>query len=295
MVLKEPMSSDINLKGIIALICATICFSFQDATTKHLTQSLHAWQIVSIRFFFFSLFAIIFASRTIGLRTAIKSQNTPLQLLRGVLIVSEIALFAFALSHLGIAEMHAIFACFPLLITALSGPLLGEKVGWRRWLAVVVGFIGTLVILKPGIGEFNPFALYALIAAIMFAVYSIWTRKAAMKDPFETSMLYFGIAGFAFSLFFVPFYWQPLNPHDLFFLFISCTTSIIGHCLLIKAYELSPAVILQPFNYFILVWAMLMGFFVFGEVLDLTTLIGIAIVVTSGIFIARREYHLSKK
>lgn len=288
------MQSETNVKGIFALIGATICFSFQDATTKHLTDSLHAWQIVSIRFFFFSLFALIYGAKTIGLQNAFRSNNTPLQFLRGILIVSEIALFAFVLSKMGLAEMHAIFACFPLMITALSGPMLGEQVGWRRWLAVLIGFIGALIILKPGTGVFNPYAIYALLTAAMFAVYSIWTRKVSRKDTFETSMLYFGVAGFIFSLFFVPFYWIALTTNDVFFLFISCSTSILGHCLLIKALELTPVVILQPFNYFILVWAMIMGYVVFGEVLDGLTLVGIAIVVASGVFIARREYNLSK-
>ena len=192
--------ADSSLKGIGAFIVATLFFAVQDALTKQLTSTLPAWQIVSIRFFFFSLFAIGWAISTIGLREALFSKKPVWQILRGILIVSEIALFSYTIAYMGLAEMHTVFISFPLIITALSVPFLGEKVGWRRWLAVLLGFIGTVIIIKPGSGLFNPYALLALAAAFMFAVYNILTRKLAEYDRFETSLLYFGVAGFLFSL-----------------------------------------------------------------------------------------------
>jgi drug/metabolite transporter (DMT)-like permease len=282
------------VKGIIALVVATLFFAAQDAITKHLTQSISVAQIVSVRFFFFSLFALIFAARRIGIKAALHSSRPKSQVLRGLLISCEIALFAYTLHFLGLAEMHAIFACFPLIITVLSVPFLGESVGWRRWLAVGLGFIGTLIIIRPDAGAFSPYALITLLCAFMFACYNLITRKVSRHDRFETSLLYFGVVGFIASLLVVPFYWQSPNADQVFWLIVISITGIVGHLLLIKALQLAPAVILQPFNYFILLWAMIIGFSVYGEVLQTYQLVGAAIVVFSGVYIARREYLVAR-
>ena len=282
------------LKGIIALVLATLFFAAQDAITKHLTQSISVAQIVSVRFFFFSLFALIFAARKIGMKAAFHSSRPKSQIARGLLICSEIALFAYALHYLGLAEMHTIFACFPLIITALSVPFLGETVGWRRWLAVGLGFIGTLIIIRPDTGAFSPYALITLLCAFMFAIYNLITRKVSRHDRFETSLLYFGVVGFIASLLVVPFYWQSPDSEQIFWLIVISITGIFGHLLLIKALQLAPAVILQPFNYFILLWAMIIGYSVYGEVLQTYKLVGAALVVGSGVYIARREFIVAR-
>jgi drug/metabolite transporter (DMT)-like permease len=286
--------SDQVVKGIIALVIATLFFAAQDAITKHLTQSISVAQIVSVRFFFFSLFALIYAARKVGIKAVFHSSRPKSQVLRGLLISSEIALFAYALHFLGLAEMHAIFACFPLIITALSVPFLGESVGWRRWLAVGLGFIGTLIIIRPDAGAFSPYALITLLCAFMFAIYNLITRKVSRHDRFETSLLYFGVVGFIASLLVVPFYWQTPNSDQVFWLAVISITGIFGHLLLIKALQLAPAVILQPFNYFILLWAMIIGYSVYGEVLQTYKLVGAAIVVGSGVYIARREFIVAR-
>ena len=138
----SPKKSD-TLRGILILVFATFFFAAQDAITKKLTQSVSVYEIVCIRFFFFSLFAIVYTARNTKLSEAIKSKVPVLQIIRALLISGEIAIFAYAVRFLGLAELHAMFACFPLLITALSVPFLKEKVGWRRWVAVFIGFIGT--------------------------------------------------------------------------------------------------------------------------------------------------------
>ncbi len=281
---------DQTLKGIGILVVATFFFAAQDAITKHLVQSLSVFQIVAVRFFFFALFALAFAARRVGLRRSFQSANLPLQVVRGLLIMAEISLFALTIGYMGLAEMHALFACFPLVITALSVPLLGESVGWRRWLAVAIGFVGTLIIIRPGAGIFNPWALGAISAASMFAVYNILTRKVSRDDRFETSLVYFGLVGFLSSLVFAVFVWKTPTPTESLLLLAISITGIIGHLSLIKALELVPAVILQPFNYFVLVWAIILGFLIYGEVLDPITLAGAAIVVGSGVFIAFREH-----
>jgi drug/metabolite transporter (DMT)-like permease len=285
---------DQTVKGIFALILATLLFASQDAITKHLISTMPVAQLMFVRYFFFALFALVYASRKTRLRLVFHSYWPKLQLLRGLLIAGEMALFAYTLKYLGIAEMHTIFACFPLIITVLSVPILGEQVGWRRWLAVSVGFIGTLIIIQPGSGVFSPFAMTALACALMFAIYNIITRKVSRQDSLETSLLYFGVVGFLVTLLAVPFFWQPMSNTEILWLLMISIISIFSHLLLIKSLELAPAVILQPFNYFILVWAMVIGYSFYGEILDTTTLIGAVLVIGSGVYIARREYLVAR-
>lgn len=302
-------AADHPVAAVVMLIGATLLFATQDALTKHLVQTLAVPQIVAVRFFFFALFAVWFAYHRHGrgagdsvtrarglprLKAIFATRQPGLQILRALLIGGEIMVFAYAIRFLGLAEMHAIMACFPLIATALSVPLLGETVGWRRWLAVCVGFVGTLLILRPGGALFQPIMGVALLSASMFALYNILTRKAAVADSTETSLLYVGVVGLILSAALAPFYWQPVGGGAVGWLLMISCTSIAGHLLLIKALALAPAVILQPLHYFTLVWAALIGFLVYGEVLPPVTLIGAAIVVGSGVFIARREYQLMR-
>jgi len=291
----DTTSAEQSTKGIFLLVIATLLFACQDAITKHLTQTVEVAQIINVRFFFFSLFAIAYALRNNGLKAAINSSAPKLQIFRGLLICCEIALFAYTLRYLGIAELHAIFACFPLIVTLLSVPILGEDVGWRRGLAIFVGFVGTIIIIDPGAGVFSSFAIMGLGCAFMFAIYTLITRKVSKVDSFETTLLYFGIVGFLASLLVIPFYWKTPNQNEVVWLLIISLTGIMGHLLLIKALQLAPAVILQPFNYFVLLWATGIGYIVYDEILPVQTLAGAALVVASGIFIGYREYKLYQR
>ena len=284
-----------TVMGIVAIVLATLFFAVQDTISKHAVQTVPVAQIMVIRFFFFSLFALTYACRSVRLSSVLQSKSRGQQIGRGVLIVSEAAVIAYAFKFLGVAELHAIFACCPLIVTALSVPFLGESVGWRRWVAVLTGFIGTLIILQPGSGVFSLYSLLVILGATMYAVYMLMTRKVSRQDSFQTSLVYFGVFGFLTSLIAAPFYWQALNFNEwVSVLAISCT-AIAGHMLVIKALQLVPAVVLQPFNYCVLVWAMILGYLVYGEVLTTTTIFGVVIVVGSGIFVARREYSLTKQ
>jgi len=204
---------------------------------------------------------------------------------------SEIALFAYALRFIGLAEIHALFACFPLFVAALSVPLLSEQVGRRRWLAVLVGLIGTLVILRPGTDVFRLVALLPLACAFIYALYNLLTRLVSRHDTYRTSLLYFGLVGTCASLPFAVIQWQPLDARQALFLATLCVTSIVGHMTLIKALQLTEAVVLQPFHYLILPWAMIIGVFFFGESVDVVTVSGALIVVGSGVYIGVREYR----
>lgn len=284
---------DAPLVGIGLLLFATVLFALQDVITKQLTTEVSVTQILFVRFAAFAAFACIVAHRSLGVRKAIVSSIPRFQTLRCLIMCTEIGLFAYAVRFLGVAEIHAIFSCFPLVVTALSVPLLGEHVGWRRWLAVSIGFIGTLIIVQPGTGVFNPAAILALVCVVMYALYNIMTRKVSETDSFETSLLYFGLVGLIASSIAVIGRWQTPDFDTAMLLAGICITSVSAHMLLIKSLELASAVVLQPFNYFILVWASILGYLVFGEVLSRHEVIGAMIVVISGVYIGLREMRVA--
>lgn len=285
---------DSPVLGITLLLITTVLFALQDTITKQLGDHISVTQIVVVRFAAFSVFALIYAHRKMGIPAVFNSAFPKLQITRCLMMCAEISIFAYAIKFLGVAEIHAIFSCFPLVVTALSVPMLGEQVGWRRWLAVTIGFIGTLIIIQPGADVFNPAALLALLCVLLYSFYNILTRKVAGKDSFETSMVYFGVVGFAASLVAVIGRWQTPDVFTAVLLVGICITSVAAHMLLIKALEVTSAVVLQPFNYFILVWAILLGYLVFGEVLALHEFIGASIVVASGVYVGIREYLISR-
>lgn len=280
------------LAGIGLLVISTFTFAVQDAITKELTHLVPVAQIVATRFFAFSILAIIVAHFSVGLKVAVRSAIPLRQTVRVLIMCFEIGLFAYGIRFLGLAEIHAVMACFPLIVTALSVPMLGETVGWRRWLAVGAGFVGTLIILAPGADVFNIYALIPLACAFLYAVYNLMTRRVSRHDSFQTSLLYFGLVGFMASIIVAVPQWQPMDRATAGMLLAICCTSVFSHLLLIKALEWTAAVILQPFNYLLLVWAILLGYVIFGETLSAMELIGAFIVVMSGIFIGYREYRL---
>ncbi len=283
------------LRGIVLLLLATVLFAGQDAITKQLTNTVSVTQIMLVRYISFTVFACVYAASRMKLLQAAKSGVTGLQLGRCLIMCTEIGLFAYAVRSLGIAEIHTIFSCFPLIITALSVPLLGESVGWRRWLAVFTGFVGTIIILQPGVGVLNPAALLALLCAFLYSVYNILTRLVSRTDCFETSLLYFGVVGLIASSIAVIGRWQQPDTQTALLLLAVCVTSVSAHMFLIKSLELAAAVVLQPFNYFILVWAVLIGYVFFGETLAVHEIVGVFIVVASGLYIGLREYVLARR
>jgi len=278
-----------NLRGIVLLVIATVVFAAQDASTKSLTGLLPVGQIVFVRFAAFTVLALLLVRMRMPIRQAFKSQVPVKQVLRCLLMCAEISIFTFALRFIGVAEAHAIFSCFPLFIVALSVPVLGETVGWRRWSAVGLGFIGTIIILRPGSGVFDPAALLLILCAVIYAVYNLMTRLVSRHDRFETSLLYFGFVGLAASA--VPAFltWQAPTGKAAWLLLLVCLCSMVSHLLLIKSLELAEANVLQPFNYLILVWAMLMGWGFYGEILDAFAIGGAILVVASGIYVGFRE------
>lgn len=271
--------------GILLLVSSCAIFAAQDALSRQLGSTVNVYMVVMIRFWFFAAFVIALAARAPGgLRAATRTAYPLAQIMRGALLILEICLMVIAFVKLGLIETHAVFICYPLLVAALSGPILGEKVGWRRWLAVLVGFVGVLIILQPGSGVFSIWALLPFAAALLFAVYGLLTRFVARQDPASVSFFWTGIVG---AIVITPFglmHWQNMSGTDWAMMGVLCFSSIIGHWLMIKAYELAEASAIQPFAYFQLPFVSVIGLFFFNETLRPNVIIGAVIVVAAGLF-----------
>ncbi len=271
--------------GILLMIATTFVFAMQDGISRHLAGEYNVFMVVMIRYWFFAAFVITIASRQAGgVRRAAKTEQPMLQAFRGLLLAAEICVMVGAFVVLGLIEAHAIFTSYPLLVAALSGPVLGEKVGWRRWTAIGIGFVGVLVILQPGFAVFSIEALVPLAAAFMFALYNLLTRFAARKDRAATSFFWTGTMGAIVMTFVGVWFWEPMTRPDWVWMAMLCVTGATGHFLLIKTYEVAEASAVQPFAYLQLVFAATLGLLVFGEVLETNVVIGAGIVVSAGLF-----------
>lgn len=269
----------------ILLMCLTaFMFAAQDGVSRYLGTTYSPILITMLRYWFFAAVVLVIALRQPGGLRAMRSNRPWLQIFRGVLLALEIVVTIAAFVQLGLINTHAIFACYPLLISVLSGPVLGEKVGWRRWVAAGVGFIGILIVLQPGSGVFSAKAALPLLGAVMFAAYGLATRKVGRDDTAAVSFFWTAIAGaVTMTLIGLPS-WQPIAAHDLPWLLMLCVGAGIAHFMLIKAYELAEASALQPFSYTQLVWVSLFAVVFFGETLAPHVALGGAIVVGAGLF-----------
>jgi drug/metabolite transporter (DMT)-like permease len=271
--------------GIWLMVATTFVFAMQDGISRHLAGEYNVLMVVMIRYWFFAAFVMAVAARKAGgLRAAAATSQPGVQIFRGALLAAEICVMVLAFVLLGLVETHAVFTSYPLLIAALSGPILGEKVGWRRWTAIGVGFVGVLIILQPGFRVFQVEALVALAAALMFALYGLMTRYAARKDSAATSFFYTGTVGCVVMTAVGIWFWEPMTGPDWAWMSLLCVTGALGHWLLIKVYDVAEASAVQPFAYLQLVFAATLGITVFGETLEWNVALGATLVVAAGIF-----------
>jgi drug/metabolite transporter (DMT)-like permease len=246
--------------------------------------------VVMIRYWFFAAFVIFVAGRSAGgLRAAAKTTQPLLQSFRALLLITEICVMILGFTLLGLVESHAVFACYPLLVAALSGPVLGETVGWRRWMAIGAGFMGVVIILEPGFGVFKPQAIIPLLSALMFALYALLTRYAARRDSTATSFFWTGTVGSIGMTAVGIWFWEPMTGPDWAWMGLLCITGALGHWLLIKCYEVAEASSVQPFAYLQLVFASALGIALFGETIQLNVAFGVALIVGAGLFTLWRE------
>ncbi|MGB5836590.1 MAG: DMT family transporter [Albidovulum sp.] len=271
--------------GAMLMSATALLFALQDGISRHLASEYNVFMVVMVRYWFFAAFVIAVAARKPGgVRAAIRTHHPALQIFRGVLLGAEIWVMITAFVVLGLVETHAIFTCYPLLIAALSGPVLGEHVGWRRWAAIGVGFVGILIILEPGYRVFSPAALIPLAAALMFALYGLLTRYVSRRDKAAVSFFWTGISGAVVMTAVGVFHWQPMIGGDWIWMAVLCCTAATAHWLMIRAFEVAEASAIQPFAYLQLVFAAALGVTVFGEAVEMNVAIGAGIVVAAGLF-----------
>lgn len=287
-------TSTASARGIVTVLLAWLLLSCMDAGSKLLAQDYAIVQILWLRYLFLAAVAWLFARRQRG-PAPLRTRRPGLQVLRALLLVVEIGLFIYAISVLPLASAHAILAVTPLIVTALSVPLLGERVGVRRWAAIAVAFAGVLVILRPGLGVAQPMALVVLLCALMFALYQVLTRLVSRDDDPTVTLFYTALIGAGALTLIGPFFWTwpDLAGWALFLL-----VAMLGggaHFLLIKALQLAPAAALQPYSYSLIVWATLVGFVVFGNLPDLWTVAGAVVVASSGLYAFARERQLKRR
>lgn len=279
-----------NIGRAITLTLITIgVFGVQDAIAKTLVQTYSPFQITMMRYWGFAAFSLLLVMRQAPLRHALHSRVPVWQVLRGVLLMADIWFFALALRSVPLGELQAITLVYPLLVTLFAIPILGEKVGVFRFVAVAVGFAGALVIVRPDGLPLDWGVFFAVASATLYAVYIVITRKVSQYDSAATSMTYAAIIGLVLSAAVGVFFWQPMGWVDVLMAMAIMATTCIGHGLMVYALSMAPASVVQPFNYFALPWAIVLSVLVFGHWIDPLSLVGAAIIVAAGLVVMARE------
>ena len=281
---------DSKRTGYIFTLLAIVIFSLQDGISKHLGTSYPPVFIGMLRFWGFAVFAVALAARSEGgLRAAAATRRPVLQMLRGVMLGVQIVIVITAFTTVGLAQSQAILAATPIFVALLSMPLLGERVGWRRWSAITVGLVGVLIIIAPWNAEFGIGILLPLTGAALFSLYVIATRLVGREDGASTSFFYIGVGGALALTLAGPFFWTPMAWEDWIWMALLCATGMSSHYFLIRAYDILDAAAVQPLTYLQLVLAAIMGVTVFGETLSINMIAGSLIVVGAGLFTLWRE------
>src|ERR1051325_4321514 len=274
----------------IALMCGAVgCFAFLDADAKYLGRHMDVIEVVWARYTFAFLFALAWYN-PITRPGMLVSARPWLQLGRSALLLGSTALNFFAIKFLQLDQALTIIFATPFLVAALAGPVLGEWVGPRRWAAIGVGFLGVLVVTRPGFSAIHPAAALTACGTLCYALYSLATRILARTDSNETTLFYSNLVGVVVMTPLVGFVWPTPDSVLIAVLMLAAgALASLGHFLLIAAHRLAPASLLSPFIYSQLAWTVALGFFVFGDVPNRWTLAGAGIVIASGLYLLHRE------
>lgn len=285
---RAPARADHPFKGIALILLSTVFLGTSDVTAKYLSSSLPSIEITWLRFVVFA-FVMTPAMLPGSPLFALKSEHLALQMLRGCALLGSSLLFISGLRYLPIAEASATGFVSPLFVTALSIVLLSEKVGIRRWLATAVGLVGVLIILRPGTSAFHVAAFFPIFSALCWALTLIMTRMMSGREHAITIMTYSSIAGVITITALVPSVWITPSWHDILFGILIGVASTAGQWIIVLAFRYADASVLAPFSYTQLLVVSILGFLAFGEVPDTWTVVGAAIIVSSGLYIAHRE------
>jgi drug/metabolite transporter (DMT)-like permease len=277
--------------GIWLMILAVTIFAAQDGFSRHLAQTYNVLMVVMIRYWGFAAFVLVLALRQPGGLRSVSTAQPVMHFARASLLIAEVCIIIWGYTLIGLIESHAVFAVCPLLIAAMSGPLLGEHLGARGWAAILAGLAGVLIILQPGTGIFSPAALLPLAAASMFALYSVLTRKVSAHDGSFTSLFWSGTIGAALITVLGLPQWEPMLPLDWVMMVIYAALALAGNYVLIKCYETAEASVVQPFAYLQIVLISIIGVAVYDEALETHVIVGAAIVIAAGLVTLAMTRH----
>jgi len=279
------------LLGIGLMVVTTFMFSTMDGVSRYLAENNNVFTLVTMRYWFIAIvMAIICLFVKDSFQKILYTKQPFTQFSRGLILSLNNCLVVYTFTLLGLVETHAIIACYPLIVAGLSVPFLGEKFGWRRWTAIFIGFVGVIIILRPTTNVISEGAIYALVGAIMFAVYLILTRYVSRIDKAITSFFWAGIGGSVTMTIISFFIWENILKEDFLWLLIMCVLSASSHFMMVKTLQVAEASVIQPFSYLQLVFGSIIGVTIFSESIDLMIVVGVTIVIGAGLFTAWREY-----
>ena len=277
-------------KGIITLIIATFFLALMDGMSRYMAELYDVFNINMFRFWIIGSFVILVSLRGRGvLRSILKTKQPVAQISRGLLFISSLLMAIYSYTQVGLKVTHALMAVFPLLTVLLSGLFLAEEITRTKIVAVGVGFLGVIIIINPINLEFTLVSALPLISAVTFAIYAVLTRKVASTDNTETSFFWVSLVAAIAMTIPSPLFYRPIQFSDLYFLILLCTFSLVGHFLLTNAYRHAEASVLQPFSYFHLFFASIVGIIFFEDPLTISTVAGGSLIVFGGILISRKS------
>ena len=277
-------------KGIITLIIATFFLALMDGMSRYMAELYDVLNINMFRFWVIGSFVILVSLRGRGvLRSILKTKQPVAQIFRGLLFISSLLMAIYSYTQVGLIVTHALMAVFPLLTVLLSGLFLEEEITRIKIVAVGVGFLGVTIIINPINLEFSLVSALPLISAVTFAIYAVLTRKVASTDNTETSFFWVSLVSAIAITIPSPLFYKPIQLSDLYFLILLCTFSLVGHFLLTNAYRHAEASVLQPFSYFHLFFASIVGIIFFQDPLTISTVAGGGLIVFGGILISRNS------
>ena len=274
-----------STKGVLLMVLTVLAFAIQDGFSRLLAGNYNTLMVVMIRYWIFGAFVLALAlRRPEGPRAATRSRHIWTHALRAILLVAEICLMVWSYTLIGLINAHAVFAACPLIVVALSGPLLGERISGLRWLAVGLGCAGVILILQPGGEVFSWPALLPLASAFMFALYSVLTRLTTLDEPSFPALFWPPIiGGVVITVVGLP-YLESVSARDGVFLIVYGLISVLSNILLQRTYETVEASVVQPFAYLQIVFVAMIGVTFFDEALMPHVVAGVAVVVAAGIF-----------
>lgn len=281
-----PFSKSKEFVGILFAVAAYFSFSILDAFQKTAVINHSIFQLLFIKYIFTLLLSCSEAKRKKNYKFW-QSNNVKLQVLRSFFSIIESGCFVLAFRYLSLADVHSVGSLTPVIIVALSALILKENVSPKTWIAIFVGFLGVLIILRPGLSIFDIKSLLPLMAAFFLGLYQVVTRKVSENDSTETSLFYTSLIGFIVMSILAFAYWQSLTLNS-YFLFIGIGIFFsMGIYFQIIALSKARASIIQPFHYTLIFWAIILGYLVYDDLPNIPTIVGAIIIAASGIYVLR--------